>query len=1488
MLPSQTRPLLGKVAAEKVHFCSHHPQTRACQTGSQVPARLSGPPIAIVYDESDSIRGMPVLFEDWLVGMRSLSQGALQETRMTGQMFVGTLHKLMQRRLGLSLATACDHMLSAVHSSNPEMQAVIQDLLGTGERPGPGLLADTCSELLCDGVVTLMTTKAGGEYLVISSPLLAQALQQTALRSLTDLPDMPLLPRSPPAREVGEYLVENGISMFQSGRLLQPQVQTMKGEQILEYALQHEMSRGLHIVSRSALLLHSLKLKLVVERPKPGQKPRKDPRTRKRAESQKQLQRAMEGFAAWPDKQPDNVIFVDVLLDLEYERALIQYMDRPNAVKDVAMREVPNFFTVTNPAVQPIPRRSMSMAALWLAHMSATSAIQQNVCFKEHSWTCGTIEQRRRMPCEPASHASADDWKQALDTVVPCCLVLKITQARAFDTEAAGSSYATGFIVDKKRGLILTNRHVVTPGPITAEAIFLNHEEVPVYPLYYDPIHDFGFLRFDPSKLQFMAVGEVPLAPEAAAVGMEVRVIGNDSGEKVSILAGTLARLDRDAPHYSRTGYNDFNTFYLQAASGTKGGSSGSPVIDSKGRVVALNAGGKNKAASAYYLPLERVVRALKLLQAGKDWQAAKDPSAGPDRWPQPQIPRGDFQATFVFKGFEEVRRLGLTHQTEAVVRAAAAQEASEAEGIATGPPTGMLVVDSIVPGGPADGALEPGDALIKLDGRCICHFLPMEALLDDHVGRTVEVEVERGGVHITARIQVQDLHAVTPSSMLEIAGASIHALSYQQARNHRAQVGQVYIAETGYLFGRAAVPKYAILTSLAGQATPDLETFARVLRSQAAGARVPLHFLVFGERNRKRTALLHVDRNWYGPALYWTRDHAAGLWHATANWPAGDVQRSVSAAPQPAPSAAAEPDGQLPQILVDAEAEEHVVDPLEDKLKRCLVLIEVDIPLVALADGVHSRSFTGNGVVVHHSSTLGLVVVDRNTVAIGAGDIMLSFGAHPAEVSARVRFLHPLHNFAIVSYNPKDLSPEAREMVRAAELLATPALHSGDSVRLAGLTKELRLMRRQSQVINACASLAINCIEVPRFRAVHEEVIKVDHDFGATFSGVLTDEEGRVRALWGSYSEQVEREEREWCAGLPTSVFQPYVEQLSGANLESPGCRAVPPRVRVLDAELEPVLLSKAAQFGMPAEWVARLARLDPLRRQVLRVRSCVAGSHAAAVLQGGDIVLAAAGQPVSHFRGMEDIIASYQQPASGRAGAPLQELPSSAGQTNDNAGADLEVSPRKRSRPVKGQPPPASPKKSRSVEEAATPADDLAMQALPAIPLTICRNARVEEVSVRLGLECGLGTDRLVHWCGAQLQAPHRAVREMGFLPEPCNGVYVSRWHHGSPAHRYGLYALHWITQVNGIAVPDLDAFLGVAKMLQDKAFVRLKLIHLETGKPKVLTLKQDLRYWPTWELRQDTTAAAWKRIVWVRSPDLAHLPDSVEGETTHMATL
>lgn len=48
-------------------------------------------------------------------------------------------------------------------------------------------------------------------------------------------------------------------------------------------------------------------------------------------------------------------------------------------------------------------------------------------------------------------------------------------------------------------------------------------------------VHDFGFFLYDPSAIKFLSYDEIPLAPEAACVGLEIRVVGNDSGEKVYI-----------------------------------------------------------------------------------------------------------------------------------------------------------------------------------------------------------------------------------------------------------------------------------------------------------------------------------------------------------------------------------------------------------------------------------------------------------------------------------------------------------------------------------------------------------------------------------------------------------------------------------------------------------------------------------------------------------------------------------------------------------------------------------------------------------------------------------------------------------------------------------------------------------------------------------------------------------------------------------------
>jgi S1-C subfamily serine protease len=778
------------------------------------------------------------------------------------------------------------------------------------------------------------------------------------------------------------------------------------------------------------------------------------------------------------------------------------------------------------------------------------------------SWSRGALVGALLVFSSPAA-AQEQSWNRTLERISTGVVSIQIDSTRSFDTERNQSSQATGFVVDAERGLILTNRHVVTPGPVRAQAVFLNQEEVELQPVYRDPVHDFGFFRYDPSQLQFMKPTELALVPEAAQIGRDIRVIGNDAGERLSILAGTIARLDRQAPNYGRGNYNDFNTFYLQAASGTSGGSSGSPVVDIEGRVVALNAGANSQAASSFFLPLDRVAVALTKLKDGE------------------AVPRGTLQTEFVHKPFAELRRLGLTRDSEARVRATYPEQ------------TGLLVVEQVIPESPASSKLEPGDIVIEVDGQLIAEFVPLAAVLDGAVGREVTLLVERGGQRLENRISVDDLHAITPDEYVEYGDGVFHNLSYQQARHFHRRVAGVYVANPGYVFGKAAIPRGSIVTGFGSRTLDNLDDFQSALESLPDDAQVPVRFVTFDEPQTERQRLVKNDRSWF-PAQRCRRDDEHGLWPCQAL----------------APSPPREPAEPSEGTTFPRQGERHV-----QAVTPSLVLVNFDMPYTV--SGVADRYYYGTGLVA--DAARGWVVVDRNTVPVAMGDVRLTF-AGSLEIPGRVEYIHPLHNLAVVSYDPKLIGTTP---VKSATFVNRPIV-AGESLAVVGLGPDFRLLSQSSQVANVSAA-AFPLSRTLRFRDTNLDVVTLVNG-PSDFDGTLVDFQGRVLGMWASFAYQSGRDLTQMNLGIQADVIVDMIEKL----------RAGEP-LRSLEVEWTQMPLATARKVELPEDWVQRYESHNPGKREVLTVATTVADTPAAAFFRSGDILLGIDGKLVNTFREAE-----------------------------------------------------------------------------------------------------------------------------------------------------------------------------------------------------------------------------------------------------------
>ncbi|KAK3901021.1 trypsin-like cysteine/serine peptidase domain-containing protein [Staphylotrichum tortipilum] len=777
--------------------------------------------------------------------------------------------------------------------------------------------------------------------------------------------------------------------------------------------------------------------------------------------------------------------------------------------------------------------------------------------------------------------ADTAEWQATIQSVVRNVVSIRFCQTCSFDTDPALTSEATGFVVDAERGYILTNRHVVGSGPFWGYCIFDNHEEVDAYPVYRDPVHDFGILKFDPKAIQYMPVAPLPLRPDLAKVGIEIRVVGNDAGEKLSILSGVISRLDRNAPEYG-DGYSDFNTCYYQASAAASGGSSGSPVVNIDGYAVALQAGGRaDGAATDYFLPLDRPLRALKCLQEGRP------------------ITRGDIQCQFILKPFDECKRLGLNKKWEKEIRTAFPKE------------TNMLVAEIVLPDGPSHEKIEEGDVLIKVNGELLTQFIRLDDILDSTVGETVKLLLLRGGEEVEVEIEVGDLHKITPDRFVSVAGGSFHSLSYQQARLYGVACKGVYVCEAGGSWRFDNAENGWLIQTLDHKKTPDLETFIEVVKAIPDKARVVVTYKHLRDLHTLNTTVIYMDRHWSKKMKLAVRNDETGLW---------DFSNLADPLPpaEPVPRKAA-----FIQL-------EHTSHPAVADLVRSFVHVSCTMPVKL--DGFPKNRKWGMGIVI--DADKGLVVISRAIVPYDLCDISITI-ADSIVVEGKVVFLHPLQNYAIIQYDPK--------LVNAPVLsakLSSEQITQGASTYFIGYNRIGRIVHAATTVTEIFAVTIPANSGAPRYRAVNVDAITVDTSLsGQCGSGVLVAQDGTIQALWLTYlgerNASTHRDE-EYHLGLATPSLLPVVQQIQ---------QGINPQLRMLSVEFRAIQMSQARLMGVSEEWIHKVSLANTAHHQLFMVtkRTFERNAQEDGALLEGDVVLSLNGNIMTKISDL-DVMYSHE----------------------------------------------------------------------------------------------------------------------------------------------------------------------------------------------------------------------------------------------------
>lgn len=214
--------------------------------------------------------------------------------------------------------------------------------------------------------------------------------------------------------------------------------------------------------------------------------------------------------------------------------------------------------------------------------------------------------------------------EQVLDDAAHYTVKIEVLSRIGLNQDSGGSGSGTGFLIDKKRGWIVTNAHVSTRSPSSIKVSFKDEDKVVARRIHVDPFIDVAILQIDPAEIPAVAKEAQLDCNQNSQSGSSVFAYGHPWGLSFTASRGIVSGMSWFYP--SRL---------IQTDAAINSGNSGGPLINIvTGKVIGINSStykdpeDENATAVGLAEPIRPVCRIVDLLKRKVDTRLRLLPAA--------------------------------------------------------------------------------------------------------------------------------------------------------------------------------------------------------------------------------------------------------------------------------------------------------------------------------------------------------------------------------------------------------------------------------------------------------------------------------------------------------------------------------------------------------------------------------------------------------------------------------------------------------------------------------------------------------------------------------------------------------------------------------------------------------------------------------------------------------------------------------------------